>query len=247
MRDYSKPEFQRGAQIKSVLVGMLGSAFLFYLFYRNFWVCLCGAFPGGYAYLRYSRRTMVENSRWALVVEFKDAMDSMVSALVAGYSMENAVTEAYHDLKMLYGEETPMLWELSNIRQGLALHRPLDELLLDFGRRSGAEDIETFAQIYATARKSGGNLVKVMKRTAANIGEKMEIQREIQTMIAGKRMESICMMVIPLLIILYLQLCSPGFLDPLYQGLSGRLFMTGALIVYGTAVMWSRRIMKIEC
>lgn len=247
MREYTGSEFRRGNQILSVFVGMLGSIFFLYLFYRNFWICLCGAFPGGYGYLQYRRKTMAANSRWALMAEFKDAMDGMVSALSAGYSMENAVTETYHDLKMLYGEETPMLQELRNIRQGLDLHRPLDELLLDFGRRSGIEDIETFAQIYATARKSGGNLVKVMKRTAANIGEKMEIQREIRTMIAGKRMESVCMMVIPLLIILYLQLCSPGFLDPLYQGFSGRLFMTGALIVYAVAVMWSRRIMKIEC
>lgn len=235
------------SRITDILTGMAGSAFILYLFYRSLWVCLGGAILGGCLYRRYRKKAVAEKSRWALMVEFKDAMDSMTAALAAGYSMENAVTEAYHDLMLLHGEETPMLQELKSIRQGLSLHRPLDELLLDFGRRSGVEDIETFAQIYATARRSGGNLVKVMKRTAENIGEKMEIQRDIQTMIAGKRMESTCMTVIPLFIILYLQICSPGFLDPLYQGLAGRLFMTGALVVYSAAVLWGRFIMKIEC
>ena len=140
-----------------------------------------------------------------------------------------------------------MVSELNKIRSKLSLHQPLDELFLELGRRSCVEDIITFAQIYATARRSGGNLVKVMKRTAENIGEKIEIQREIQTTIAGKKMESTCMMVIPLLIIMYLQFCSPGFLDPLYEEQMGRLFMTGALMVYVAAVMWSRRIMRIEC
>lgn len=158
--------------------------------------------------------------------------------------MENAVTEAYHDLRLLYGKETRMLLELKGIRQRLGLKQSLDLLLLDLGRRSGIEDIITFAQIYATARRSGGNLVKVMKRTADNIGEKMDIQREIQTMIAGKKMEATCMMIIPLLIILYLQIFSPSFLDPLYQG-SGRIFMSMALLVYGGAVVWSRKIMDI--
>ena len=75
----------------------------------------------------------------------------------------------------------------------------------------------------------------------------MEIQREIQTMIAGKRMEAFCMMLIPLFIILYMQLFSTGFLDPLYKGIAGRLFMSGALVVYIMAVLWSRSIMKIQC
>ena len=65
-------------------------------------------------------------------------------------------------------------------------------------------------------------------------------------MIAGKRLESVCMMVIPLLIIVYLRVFSPGFLNPLYQGLMGRVIMTVALAVYLGAVWWSRRIMSIK-
>ena len=171
----------------------------------------------------------------------------MVSALAAGYSMENAITEAYRDMKLLHSEDTRMMRELWDIQQKISMHQPLDEVLSAFASKSGVEDIITFAQIYATARKSGGNLVKVMKRTAQNISEKMEIQREIQTMIAGKKMEANCMTAIPLFIILYLQICSPGFLDPLYEGFFGRLFMTGAFFVYLGAAAWSRHLMKIEC
>ncbi len=231
----------------SFLAGLAGSFAILYLFYHNLFFCLAGSVPGGFFYCRYAKKNREEKKRWDLMVEFKDVMDSMVSALVAGYSMENAVTEAYHDLLLLHGSETDMVKELGGIRSQLSLHQPLNELLLDLGRLSGVEDIVTFAQIYATARKSGGNLVKVMKRTAENIGEKIEIQREIRTMVAGKKMESGCMMVIPLLIIVYLQICSPGFLDPLYEGAAGRIFMSAALLAYGAAVMWSRRIMKIEC
>lgn len=238
---------KKGEEFFSILTGMAGGALLLYLFFRHPVICLLGALAGGYGYWRYRKKAAVEKRRWELMVEFKDAMDSMVSALAAGYSMENAVTEAYHDLLLLHEETTPMLQELKLIRQGISLHKPLDQLLLDFGSRSGVEDIQTFAQIYATARRSGGNLVKVMKRTAENIGEKMEMQREIQTMIAGKRMESVCMTVIPLLIIIYLQVCSPGFLDPLYESLPGRLFMSVALVLYGASALWCRRIMKISC
>ena len=247
MKDFNTYQYTWRELFLNALAGFAGSVVLLFLFYRQWLVCLIGGVVGAMVYPAYRKRVLAEKQKWMLMMEFKDVMDSMVSALVAGYSMENAVTEAYRDLMLLQGEETAMLQELQEIRQKLQLQHTLDSLLLDLGRRSGVEDIVTFAQIYATARRSGGNLVQVMKRTASNIGEKMEIQREIQTMIAGKKMEAACMMVIPLLIILYLQVCSPEFLQPLYGNPVGALFMTAALLIYIAGVVWSRHIMKIQC
>lgn len=247
MKDFNIYQYTWKELFMNAMTGFSGSAALLFLFYRHWLVCLAGGVVGAMAYLAYRKRVLVEKRKWMLMVEFKDVMDSMVSALAAGYSMENAVTEAYRDLMLLQGKETAMLQELQQIRQKLGLGHTLDSLLLDLGRRSGVEDIVIFAQIYATARRSGGNLVQVMKKTAASIGEKIEIQREVQTMIAGKKMEAVCMMIIPLLIILYLQVCSPEFLQPLYGNWTGALFMTAALSVYITGVVWSQHIMKIQC
>ena len=244
MTDYNKYQFSKQEIMQYGCMGGAGSFALLYLFYQSVSVGIVGSLFGAVFFCLYQRKQLIEERRWQLMVEFKDAMDGFVSSLAAGYSFENAVTETYEDLRMMYGKETIMTEELKEIRQKLSLRQPLDQLLLDLGRRSGAEDIITFAQIYTTARKSGGNLIQVMRRTAANIGEKMEIQREIQTMIAGKKMEATLMMVIPLLIIVYMQVFSPGFLDPLYEGLAGRLIMTGALGIYIVAVLWSRKIMN---
>lgn len=245
IKDYNVYRYTKQELIRYGIMGGIGAFFVLYLFYGSIYLCVLGSVAGAVLFLRYQKKELAKRQQWQLMLEFKDAMDSFVSALVAGYSMENAVSEAYGDLNLMYGRETVMLCELKEIRQKLTLQEPLDGLFLDLGRRSGVEDIITFAQIYSTARRSGGNLVKVMKRTADNISEKTEIQREIRTAIAGKRMEATCMMVIPLLIILYLQIFSPGFLSPLYHGAAGRVFMTIALLVYGGAVMWSRAIMKM--
>lgn len=237
----------KGWRIRNGLIGYAAAFFVILLFYNN--VILSGVLgaAGAVAMIVYQNKRRIEKEKWQLTMQFKDAMDSMISALTAGYSMENAITESYRDLSMMYAADTRILRELWDMKQKISMHEPLDRILLDFASRSGVEDIHTFAQVYVTARRSGGNLVKIMKRTADNIGEKMEIQREIETMIAGKKMESICMMVIPLFIIVYLRVFSPGFLDPVYQGAAGRLFMTGALFVYVISVIWSRAIMNINC
>lgn len=244
--DYNQYKMSGMEKLRYGSMGAAGCFVLLYLFYQNGMVGLIGSLAGGVFFCLYERQQLAKKRKWQFMIEFKDAMDAFVSALVAGYSFENAISETYHDLLMLYGKETIMTEELKDIRQKLSLQRPLDELWLELGRRSGTEDVITFAQIYTTARKSGGNLIQVMRRTAANIGEKMEIQREIQTMIAGKKMEATLMMVIPLLILVYMKVFSPGFLDPLYQGILGRLIMTGALLLYVFAVWWSRKIMSCE-
>ncbi len=243
--DYTIYRYSRQEWIKYGALGFAGSFLVLYLFYHSMAVGVLLGVPGAALFLRHRNAALVRKRQWQLMIEFKDAMDSFVAALVAGYSMDNAITEGRRDLMQMYQRETPMTRELDEIRRKLRLGQALDQLLLDLGRRSGVEDIVTFAQIYSTARRSGGNLVKVMKRTTGQIGERMEVQREIRTVIAGKKMEASCMMVIPAMIIVYLQVFSPGFLDPLYHGLMGRMFMSAALAVYAAAVVWSRKIMDI--
>ena len=232
-----------------VIYGSIGAAAglgMMYLFYSNKIMCLAGAVIGPFLFLKIRKKSLCEKRKWTLMTEFKDALSSMIAALTAGYSMENAVSEAYKDLKLLYGEERIILDELKEIRSKTELGVPIDESFYDLGVRSGVSDIVVFSQVYITARKSGGNLIKIMKRTADAINEKTDIEREVRTMIAGKRLESLCMMFIPLLIIVYLRVFSPGFLNPLYQGLGGRVFMSVALGCYLLAVWWSRRIMDIR-
>ena len=107
------------------------------------------------------------------------------------------------------------------------------------------EDIQSFAEVFRTARRSGGDLVAITKITSDRIGEKIEVKREINTILAGKKMEGRIMNLVPLGMILYFWLCCPGFLDCLYTGMKGRLVMTIFLIVYLMAYGLNQKICNI--
>jgi tight adherence protein B len=173
-------------------------------------------------------------------------MEALVSALSAGYSMENAVHEVKKDLMLIYPEKSLILCETRYILQQVSLDVGLDVLFTDLGERSGCEDIIDFACIYATVKRTGGNLITVMKQTAQNISDKIEIKREIDTLISGKKLEAKFMCMIPIFMILYLRIFSPGFIDPLYEGFTGRLLMTAALIIYAGSAFWIRKVISIE-
>ena len=56
----------------------------------------------------------------------------------------------------------------------------------------------------------------------------------------------ICVCVLPALILVYVRLGNPGFMDPVYTGLRGRFFMSACLAVYALAVWLGQRLIQFE-
>ena len=126
------------------------------------------------------------------------------------------------------------------------MNRPVELLLADMGRRSGIQDIDQFAQVFAAAKRSGGELTDIISQTAGIIRDKIQVQEEIHTMTAARVFEQKIMNMIPFFIIVYVEGSSPGFFDQMYCTGMGRVLMTMCLILYLTAFWLSERILDIE-
>lgn len=226
------------------LVWALKSGILLYLFYQNVFLCLlCGTVVGIYGAYTENKREM-QRKRERIHLEFREALQGISAALQAGYSMENALREAGKDLHTLYGDDSALLPQLQEMVYKIQLNQPVEQVFKEFAELAQVEDITRFAQVLYIAKRTGGDLIAITKMTAERISEKMEVQREIASMIAGKHMEARLMQLIPLGMILYFRICSPGFLDVLYQG-GGRMVMTGLFAVYLFAYHWINRISHI--
>lgn len=218
---------------------------LMLLFYRNvLWMIVTGI-PLALAACYGKRRQWREQEKWQLNLEFRDGLQAIAAALNAGYSVENALEESRKDVAVLYGEESVLCRELSLMTGQLQLNRPVEDVFEEFAGRCGIEDIRSFVEVFRTAKRSGGDLVDVTRNCANRIGERIEVSREIRTMIAGKELEGRVMNIVPLGIILYFWICSPGYLDCLYGSLRGHLVMTLFLAVYLVAYALNQKICHI--
>lgn len=225
--------------------GFCMAMFVTYLFYGDF--ILSGVLAAVFAvyYIFYTKKEYEQKQKYEITLEFREGLHGISAALGAGYSMENAVTEAKKDLELLYGADSLLVQEFSQIERQLELNMPLENALESFSKRWQTEDIIHFVKVFQTAKRTGGDLIAITRMAAERIGEKIEVKREIYTMIAGKKLEGSIMNMIPLGIIFYFQVSSPGFLDCLYEG-GGRLVMTVLLFIYLVALYWSRRINDIQ-
>ena len=245
MPDYEKYSFSKKELIGAIAVPSLIILFMAYLCYDNLFFTLI-LLP----YIPFSvfekKKKLKEKRKWNLNIQFRDYINCISSALESGYSIENAIKEAYSDMKLSYGEEELIMEEMRIILASLANNRTVEEVFLNFSERSGVEDIKSFADIFATAKRTGGNLIQIIKSTADVIHTRVELKRELRTVIASKKYEADIMKIIPFGLLIYLRLFSPGMVSALYGNLFGIIFMTIILILYLMLCKFSDHVVNIE-
>ena len=91
--------------------------------------------------------------------------------------------------------------------------RQLESVLEDFAVRSEDEDIAYFVRVLTVARKSGGSLSSIIRHTADTMNLRMEINSEIETILAGKRGEWRIMLIVPPGILCYMNMCSSEYMN----------------------------------
>lgn len=194
----------------------------------------------------HQKKMRIKSDRRLIGIQFRDALGSVLTNMKAGYSAENAFIEARRDMDFLYGKKSLISRELGRIGKGIRNNVPLEKLILKFGEESGNDDIQDFAEVFAVAKKSGGNMTQIIGRTAAVISQKMDVEKEIDVLISAKRMEARIMNIVPFFIIFYVSLTSPGFFEPLYHNPFGIVLMTICMGLYIFAYLMSERIVNID-
>ena len=242
-RDYRKYRFEGGERLRVVGVSGGVAVLLALMFYRSGWAVLPLA-PLGYLVKKFLEERKGEMIRENLAEQFKECILSVSASLQAGYAVENAFLESREDMRNLYGEQSSIYQELERIRRGLAVNISLEELLLDLGERSGSEEILQFAQLFAIAKRGGGNLPEMIRTSANLISQKTEARQEIRILLSGRKMEQNIMRIMPFGILLYVGYAYPGYFDPLYHNPGGVALMSLCLAVYLAAFFIGERVFQ---
>ncbi|MFD1775763.1 type II secretion system F family protein [Paenibacillus rhizophilus] len=242
--DYTVYTLNPRQRIVSAAAGGLILFGIGYLFYHNLLIALVLS-AGGYFAPRIWRDYLKARRRAALNLQFKQMLFSLSSSLSAGRSVENAFREAVQDLKMLDPEGgSDMIAELNIICARLEYGQPVEEALHDFSRRAGMEDIRRFADVFSVCKRTGGDLVEVVRRTSSIIGEKLDVQQEIAVSVSQKRFESKALLVSPLVMLLFMSFSAGDYMEPMYTGF-GMAISTFALASLILCYFWTSKIMDI--
>ena len=245
LTDYSSYRLGVKELIIAVLVYMAVMAAVALLFYDSLIPCIAFA-PGAMFFIRKVSARKCDQRKRKLNIEFREMLQSLAANMAAGHSLERAFVPVYQELDGMYQGRSYIQKEVLVIIKGIEMNSDIEELLLNLADRSDLEDIRQFAQVVSVAKGSGANLIRMMKKMVEGINGRLEVEEEIDTLITSKRLEQNIMSGMPFVIILYLRVCNPGYVDALYGNLPGVIAMSVCLAVIAMTVMWAGRIINIH-
>lgn len=244
--DYSVYKFNLKEKLMyTVLAGSL-LFIIGYIFYQNIVISSFLALFGTF-YKKIRKKEIIKKRKERLLLQFKQALYSLSTALVAGKSVENSFKDVIDDLKLIYPDSnTYIILEFKIINHRLENGEPIENSLLAFSERAGLDDIENFTDVFITCKRTGGDLVEVIRKTSNTISNKIETKQEIAVLIAQKKLEANILSIAPFIIIALISISSPDYMQPLYQPGIGPVIMTVSLIILSTSYLIAKKIMDIK-
>ena len=246
--DYSVYYMKPMEFLAYVLLAAAGLFALGYIFYRSVILAAVVALLA-LKYPSIRTKQIIAARRQKLNLQFKDMLYSLTSSLGAGNSVERAMSAALEDMERQYGNpNTLIIQELELIVSKLALGQNIEDLFLDLAQRSGIDDIRTFAHIFEISKRTGGNLMQIMRQTSDIIMEKIETKGEekITTPLAEKKMEQKVLTAAPIALMFLMTQSTGDFMKPLFTTPGGRVICTVALVIIVIGYLWGKKLTDIE-
>ena len=243
-QDYSIYNESKKERLLWFLIGVLLSGAVLYVFYENLVVSLVAGMVFGYFFVSIRRNQVIHKRKVALTLQFRSMLDSLSTSIGAGKNMFAAFDSAADDLTMQYSGTADIVKEVNIIREGLYNNIQVEDLLANFAERSGLEDVNNFSNVFATCYKKGGNIKDVIKNTASIIGDKIEVQMEVETLVAGQKSQQNIMLVMPVIFILVMKSMGGELID--LKSPIGLLSVTAAIMIFIAAYFLGKKILDIE-
>jgi tight adherence protein B len=191
------------------------------------------------------RASALGKRRKRLKLQFRDMLESLASSFSAGSNVLGAFTAALTDLKIQYEQSDFIVKEMQQIIDGANQGIGIDVMLRDFAKRSHDEDVLSFADVFETCYRKGGNMQTIIISTHNVIGEKIAVLLEIQTKLTSNQMQHNVMSIMPIAIVLLLKTTNPSFAENLASPL-GVVVNTIAIGIFLAAYRYGRKIVNIK-
>ena len=137
--DYHVYHMTKVDQLVACVMGFFVGAAVIFAFFRNPVFMLVGGIVCAYIVPSYYNEYKRDSRLKRLREQFKDLLESLTASYSAGRNTPDAFKDATDDMISIYGDDADIVLELQSICAGLGNNINIEQLLLDFAKRSGLD------------------------------------------------------------------------------------------------------------
>lgn len=175
-----------------------------------------------------------------LVDQLADTLSILASSLRAGYSFLQALDTVSKEI----GE--PSAGEFQRVVAEIRLGRPIDDALTAMAYRVKSDDLKWAVIAINVQRQVGGNLAEVLDIVANTVRERAYIRRQVNVLSAEGRLSVAILSALPFLILLYISIVNPDYVDVLFTTTPGIILLVFGGLWMGLGIFIMTRIVKID-
>lgn len=195
--------------------------------------------------LPYYKKHFEKLKRERMLLEFQDFIYLLDGSLKSGKSFDNALNEVKFNLYSMYGEDTLLSKELDKIIywNKIGINYGKGFVLLEDEYQIGF--FKEFGNIIGITRNKGGNLKEVLENTNNILCERLEVEREIKTLLAKQRIEVLILRVIPFIMLLAFRFLYPEMIIFLTTNIIGIITFLGVGLLFALSFFISNKLMEV--
>lgn len=244
LQHYDQYKLSRNEVMTCIIIWSVLLGFVTFSFYQSIILSII-LMPCSLYMLKFERIRLIAKRKVRMKLQFKDLLLSLLSSLAAGRSMENCFQVAQADMLLLYPNvQDELMLEINIINHKLSNGEILEKCLIDLAERVNISEFSQFVESLQTCKRSGGDLLTVMRRTANMLSDQIEIDNEISVLIAQKKLESKMMMAAPFVFLQLLNTMAQDYMQALYSGL-GYVLLTIVLCLLLLCFWFMNRLTQI--
>jgi tight adherence protein B len=122
---------------------------------------------------------------------------------------------------------------------------PVRDALINLTERVPLVDVKFFVTAVMLQRETGGNLAEILDNLSYVIRERFKILRQVRVFTAQGRLTMMLLMGLPPIIIVLMEVMSPGFIKPLFTDPIGHVLVVAGICLQTIGYFVIRKVIQI--
>ncbi|WP_426753050.1 type II secretion system F family protein [Myxococcus sp. Y35] len=173
-------------------------------------------------------------------IQLVDALQAMANAFKAGLTFPQAIEHVAREAL------PPLSQEFGLFVKEVKLGVPLEEALVNMGRRVGSDDLELVVVSTNIARQLGGNMAEMFETISTVIRERFRLEGKIDALTSQGKLQGWIVAAMPAVLGMVLNYMRPDLMEPMMDHIFGWVLVIIIAIMEVMGILIIRRIVNID-
>jgi tight adherence protein B len=174
---------------------------------------------------------------------FKMFLNSIYTELLIGKSFRNALCDAKENLSF---ENEEFIMQVDTLIKDIHFQTNEIKAWIRFSESVDLYACHQFVDVLKATYSYGGQVTQVLKHTIKSITDEIDLELEIDIIIASKKYEFYGMIGIPFILMALLSYTQYDYMKVLYETFLGRIVMTFGFVLMLISYILGKKIVEIE-